>query len=159
MVSENFAGYKHGFGINSFHLEWCTKYRKKVLEGNLLKQVLSDSIKKTASEYGMNIIAMEIGLDHIHIFVSLPASMAVSKALNLLKGRSSREIFVACPSFKKYLFYSGHFWSRGIFYRSVSNVSSDAIYNYIKNHKNKELQNSVVHARNEAEQLSLLSFF
>jgi len=158
MVSGNFISNKHGFGINAFHLEWCTKFRRKVLHGKWVRAVISESIQRTAAQHRLQILAMEIGLDHIHLFVSLPASMAVSEALQLLKGRSSRDIFRACPTFRGYGFHSGHFWSRGVFYRSVSNVSSDTVYTYIRGHKEKELQNTIVSAKREAEQMSLLSF-
>ncbi|VVB65476.1 Transposase IS200 like protein [Candidatus Gugararchaeum adminiculabundum] len=158
MFSGNFANNKHSVGINAFHLEWCTKYRYKLLHGSIVNRVLRESICATSQQYGMQILAMEIGFDHIHLFVSLPSTMAVSTALQLFKGRSSREIFAACRSFRG-LYHKGHFWSRGIFYRSVSNVCSSTVYNYISQHKTRELQNTIYSAKSEASQLSLLNFF
>ena len=111
MASGSFIKGNHGVGINAFHLEWCPKYRFDVLGGDLLRQVLKDSILKTATDYRMQVLAMEISLDHIHLFVNLPPSLSVSFTLQLFKGRSSREIFAACPSFRK-LYKKGHFWSR-----------------------------------------------
>ncbi len=157
MVSGSFVSNKHSVGINAFHLEWCTKYRYKLLHGSWVNKILRESIYATSQQYRMQILTMEIAEDHIHLFVTLPSTMAVSTALQLFKGRSSREIFRACPSFRG-LYHKKHFWSRGIFFRSVSNVSSDAIYNYISGHKTKELQRSICSARSEASQLSLLSF-
>ncbi|MFH0927022.1 MAG: IS200/IS605 family transposase [Candidatus Micrarchaeota archaeon] len=155
-MSGTFENKKHAVGINAFHLEWCTKYRYKLLSGNWVSKVLRESIAHTAKRYGMQIIALETGAEHIHLFVHLPASMSVSAALQLLKGRSSRDIFSAC-SFRGIL-HKGHFWSRGNFYRSVSNVSSSTVYGYISGHRHKELQNTICSARQEAEQLSILSF-
>jgi putative transposase len=157
MTSGTFVSNKHSFGINAFHLEWCTKYRYKLLQGNWVNKILRGSILKTSEQYGIQLLAVEIGKDHIHLFVHLPSTMAVSTALQLFKGRSAREIFAACPSFRG-LYHKGHFWSRGVFFRSVSNVSSDTVYTYISEHKSKELKNTIVHAKSEAEQLSLLSF-
>jgi len=157
MVSGNFRSYKHALGINAFHLEWCTKYRYTLLSGNWARKILQESILHTAKRYGMQVIALEIGAEHVHLFVHLPANMSVSEAVQLLKGRSAKEIFAACPSFRG-LLHKGHFWSRGKFYRSVSNVSSSTVYNYISGHKQKELQGTICSARQEAEQLSLMSF-
>ena len=157
MASGSFIKGNHGVGINAFHLEWCPKYRFDVLGGDLLRQVLRDSILKTATDYRMQVLAMEISLDHIHLFVNLPPSLSVSFTIQLFKGRSSREIFAACPSFRK-LYKKGHFWSRGSFYRSVSNVGTDTVYRYITEHRNKELGETVESAKKEVEQLSLLSF-
>ena len=89
--------------------------------------------------------------------MNLPPTLSISFTLQLFKGRSSREIFAACPSFRQ-LYKKGHFWSRGSFYRSVSNVGSNTVYRYITEHRNKELGETVESARKEAEQLSLLSF-
>jgi putative transposase len=147
----------HSVGITAFHLEWCPKYRYKVLGGNWLKQVLTESISMTAKEYGMQIFAMEIGQDHIHLFVNLPPAISVAGALQLFKGRSSKEIFAACPSFRE-TYGKGHFWSRGSFYRSVSNVGSDTIYKYITEHRTKELATSVEAAEKTFDQMSIVSF-
>ena len=157
MVSGSFVHGNHSIGINAFHFEWCPKYRYDVLGGDWLRQVLRKSILETAEEYGMQVLAFEIGLDHIHLFVNLPPSISVSLAFQLLKGRSARAIFKACPSFRD-LYHKGSFWSRGKFYRSVSNVGADTIYRYITAHNTEKLQETVNSARQEAAQLNLLAF-
>ena len=157
MSSATFVSREHSLGINAFHLEWCPKYRYKVLGGSILRPVLKESILKTAKEYGMQVFAMEISLDHIHIFVNLPPTISVAEALQLFKGRSSREIFAACPSFRG-TYYKGHFWSRGSFYRSVSNVGADTIYRYITEHRGKEIAESVIAVEKEFGQMNLVSF-
>ena len=106
----------------------------------------------------MQVIALEIAADHVHLFVNLPPTISVAAALQLLKGRSARDIFKACPSFKRWIYRKGHFWSKGKFYRSVSNVGADTIYRYITQHKNSELQATVRSVREEASQLSILAF-
>jgi len=158
MPSVNFVSKDHTLGINAFHLQWCPKYRFKVLGGNHLRQVLKESVSSTAQEYGIQIFAMEISLDHVHLFVNLPSTLCVASALQLFKGRSSREIFKACPTFRG-TYHKGHFWSRGSFFRSVSNVSADTIHKYITEHRSKELANSVADVRKEFGQMNLLSFY
>ena len=137
MVSWNFVNKNHTVGINAFHLEWCPKYRYEVLMGNLLRQVLTESLLQTAQEYKIQIFAMEIAADHLHMFVNIPHYIAVSTAIQLFKGRSSKAIFESCPSFRE-IYKKGHFWSRGSFYRSVSNVGSDTIYRYITEHRSRQ---------------------
>lgn len=157
MASGGFVRGNHSVGTNAFHLERCPKYRFDVLGGDLLGQVLIESILKTAADYGMQVLAMEISLDHIHLFVNLPPTLSVSFTRQLFKGRSSRDIVRECPSFR-HLYRKGHSWSRGSFYRSVSNVGADTVYRYITGHRSNELGETVESARKEAEQLSLLSF-
>jgi REP element-mobilizing transposase RayT len=91
------------------------------------------------------------------MFVNLLPPLAVAMAIQLFKGRSSQAIFAACPSFRK-IYLAGHFWSRGSFYRSVSNVGSDTVYRYITEHRSKELSTSVEEAHKVFEQMNLVSF-
>jgi len=156
-MSGSFVSRNHSVGINAFHLEWCPKYRFEVLGGDYLKRILKESLIRTADQYGIQIFAMEISSDHLHMFANLPPNLSVSFAIQLFKGRSARDIFAACPSFRK-TFRAGHFWSRGSFYRSVSNVGSDTIYRYITEHRTKELATSVEAAQKTFDQMSLVSF-
>ena len=158
MTSGNFVNGNHSVGINAFHLEWCPKYRYKVLDGNWLRKVLTESLCKTAEQYGIQIFAMEISTDHLHMFVNLPGLLGPSAAINLFKGRSAKAIFEQCPSFRS-IYRAGHFWSRGSFYRSVSNVGADTIYRYITEHRSKEITESVVAVEKEFGQMSLVSFY
>ena len=157
MTSENFVSRNHSVGINAFHLEWCPKYRRDVLGGKWLRQVLTESLLETAKVYGIQIFAMEISINHLHMFVNMPPTLAVAVAIQLFKGRSSKAIFAACPSFRN-MFRKGHFWSRGSFYRSVSNVGADTIYRYITEHRTKELSTSAVEVQKTFDQMSLVSF-
>jgi putative transposase len=158
MNSGSFVRRQHSVGINAFHLEWCPKYRYKVLDGNWLRKVLTENICKTAEQYGIQIFAMEISTDHLHMFVNLPGLLGPSAAINLFKGRSAKAIFEQCPSFRS-IYRAGHFWSRGSFYRSVSNVGADTIYRYITEHRSKEITESVVSVEKEFGQMSLVSFY
>lgn len=157
MASGSFVRRQHSVGINAFHLEWCPKYRYKVLDGKWLRQILTASIMETAKIHGIQVFAFEISSDHIHMFANLPPCLSVAKAINLFKGRSSRAIFQNCPSFRK-SYRAGHFWSRGSFYRSVSNVGADTIYRYITEHKSKEIRESVATVEKEFAQMNLVSF-
>ncbi len=156
MSSVNFVSGNRSVGLNQFHLEWCPKYRKAILYGNVLKTV-EDSIIRTAAEYGIIIHNLHVSADHIHIFASLPFDMSVSDAFRYFKGRSAREVFAAYPELRQ-TFWKGHFWSPGKFCRSISNVKASTIQRYIKNHESKELHQSIRDARVEAEQMRLCTY-
>ncbi len=157
MGSGNFVNATHSVGINSFHFEWCPKYRYRALENPFMRSVVEHSIRETAILYGMQILIMEVAADHVHLFVNLPPHISVSKALQYFKGRSAKAAFDHCPGLRS-IFRKGHFWSKGKFYRSVSDVSGRTIYRYIKEHRHKELHQSIGAVRAEMVQYSLLSF-
>lgn len=157
MSSVSFVSGNRSIGLNQFHLEWCPKYREAVLYGGVLKTIES-SIIQTAAKYRILLHNLHVSADHVHMFASLPFDMSVSKALQLFKGRSAREVFLAYPELRE-TFRKGHFWSPGKFCRSISNVKASTIQHYIKNHELKELHQSIRDARVEAEQMRLCTYF
>lgn len=61
---------------------------------------------------------------------SLPPSMSVSKAFQLLKGASSYVMFRAFPNFRK-RYPRGSFWGQGGKFRSVGDVHVSEAINYV----------------------------
>ena len=55
--------------------------------------------------------ALNVQLDHVHVFLSAPPSVAPSQIAHTLKGTTARKIFQRFPLVKKYL-WGGAFWSR-----------------------------------------------
>jgi len=156
MSSVSFISENRSVGLNQFHLEWCPKYRKKILVGEI-SAVVEASLLHTADQNRITIFSFHVGDDHVHLFVSLPFDLSISQAFRLLKGNSAREVFRRFPELRQQ-FRKGHFWSPGKFCRSVSNVKAETIKRYIQNHQFKELNASIKEAKVEARQLRLLSF-
>jgi putative transposase len=127
METKNFS---HGVGQNSFHLVWKPKYAWDCFKFPWLKQDCETILKEAVLRYGMVLYELEVMPDHIHCFVEIPPTMSVSKALNLLKGFSSYKLFQKNKWLRRY-FRKGHLWSPGKFFRSVGNVTAEAIKNYI----------------------------
>ena len=49
-----------------YHIVWCTKYRRHVLEGPV-EERCRDILTEIAAEYRFRIEAMEVMPDHIHL--------------------------------------------------------------------------------------------
>jgi len=119
---------KHSAGQNAYHLVWKTKYSAPIFNSTVYHKVCEGAIKQAAINHGMHIYELQIMPDHVHLFVDIPSTMPVSKALQLFKGISSRMLR------RKFSFLREHkhLWSPGKFFRSVGNVTADVIQNYIK---------------------------
>ncbi|MEW5955492.1 MAG: IS200/IS605 family transposase [Candidatus Micrarchaeota archaeon] len=87
-------------------------------------------MRETAARWSVVVLELSVMSDHVHALVSLPPSMSVSKALNVLKGSSAKALFQLEPKFRL-RYYSGHFWSRGSFYRSVGSASLETVAAYV----------------------------
>jgi len=122
--------FRHGVGQNAYHLVWRPKYAKDPFKFALVRQDCEQFLYEIALRYGFEIYELQVMSDHVHLFVEIPPTMSVSKALQLFKGISSYKLFRQHPWLRKH-FRKGHFWSPGKFFRSVGNVTAETIQHYI----------------------------
>ena len=125
--------YRHGshtvFSIH-LHLVWVTKYRKKVLDGGVSHRV-RDSIREICQREGVDIIKGHVSQDHIHLFVSIPPQVTISRLVQRLKGKTSHKLLTEFSHLRK-TYWGRHFWARGYFCCSSGNVTDDVIKQYIE---------------------------
>jgi putative transposase len=117
----------------AYHLVWCTKYRKKILEGQI-----SDDTKalllKIAKDNSFEIQEIEIMPDHVHLFVTATPNHLISGMIKALKGVSARFLFQQHPELKKQL-YGGHLWNPSYYVGTVGHISEETIRRYIETQK------------------------
>lgn len=113
-----------------YHLVWITKYRKPILRGEIGKRV-RELIRQTCAEMDVQIISGHVAADHIHLLVSVPPKIAVSKLMQKIKGSSSRKMMQEFGEIKRQ-FWGRHLWARGYFAVSSGNVTDEAIKQYIE---------------------------
>ena len=118
-----------------YHLVWCTKYRKQIFINGLEKET-AEHIKETAKELQINILAMEIMPDHIHILCDCKPQLRISDAVKVLKGNTARWLFMAHPELKKEL-WGGHLWNPSYFVATVSERTEERVKKYISEQKTK----------------------
>ena len=112
------------------HLVWITKYRKPVLHGDV-GHALRDIIRRTCEELDVEILAGNVRLDHVHLLLSYPPSLCVSKLAQKLKGISSRRLLQSNKRLQK-AYWGRHLWARGYFAVSTGNVTDEIISEYIE---------------------------
>ncbi|MBJ7882558.1 IS200/IS605 family transposase [Gelidibacter salicanalis] len=57
--------------------------------------------------------------DHIHLLVSVPPKVSISKLMATLKGKTAIKLFKSYPKLKKKPYWRNHFWARGYFVSTV----------------------------------------
>jgi len=122
--------FNHAVGQNAYHLVWKPKYAKDPFKFDLVRKHCEQFLNEIAQKYNFKIYELQVMPDHIHLFVEVPPTISVVKALQLFKGISSYKLFKQHPWLRNH-FRKGHFWSPGKFFRSVGNVTADVIRNYI----------------------------
>ena len=123
--------FNHAVGQNSYHFVWCPRFRHKIFQHKELKFACENLLQAICRKHNFEIYELEIGIDHIRLFLDITPNVAISKAFQLLKGISSRMLSKSFPDILSNYYWKGGMWSRGKFFRSVGNVSADVIRNYI----------------------------
>ena len=127
----------HTLFHHRYHIVWITKYRYKVLRGEIREHV-RDVIRQVCSELGVEIITGVLGTDHIHMCVDIPTRVSVSYFMQRVKGRSSRKVQQRFPQLRK-RYWGRHFWCRGYFCTTSGNITNKAIMEYLEAHDQKRL--------------------
>ncbi len=116
-----------------YHVVWCPKYRRPVLEGAVAERLKVLLAEKTA-ELGRLIHALEVMPDHVHLFVEGDPTRGVAEIVYRLKGYTSHVLREEFPSLRSRL---PTLWTRSYFAGSVGHVSAATVEKYIAEQKGK----------------------
>lgn len=113
-----------------YHIVWAPKYRFRVLFGEV-KILVEKDIRMLCEWKGVEVIELNVQIDHVHIGCSIPPKVSVSELLRTLKGKLAIKVFKTYPKLKQKPYWGNHFWSRGYFVTTVG-VDEEIIRRYVK---------------------------
>jgi putative transposase len=126
---ENYRKTSHSVYDLKYHLVWITKYRKPVFFGDVAIR-LRELIREICKSLDIEIIKGHVSKDHVHLFVSVPPQLSISKVMGRIKGKTSRKLLSEYRRLSKE-FWGRHLWGRGYFAASSGNVTDEVIMQYI----------------------------
>ena len=129
-MSEEYRKGPHTVYDIQYHFVWATKYRYKVLRGEVATRT-RDLLRQSCEARNITILAGQVSKDHVHMHVSAPPKLGPSKIAQFLKGRSSRLLQQEFPHLHK-RYWGRHFWARGYFCSTVGKVTEKMIKAYIE---------------------------
>ena len=114
-----------------YHIVISTKYRRKVL-----KKGMGDYLKRKILQVGkfhpeIEIKEVNTDVDHIHILVSIPPKISVSKVVQLIKSNTGRAMRIKFPFLDKVYWGVEGIWSIGYFVSTVG-INESVIRKYIE---------------------------
>lgn len=115
----------------TFHVVWCTKYRRKLLTPEVearLKQIAAE----VAEETRCTIREMEGNLDHFHMLVDCDPQFGIHRFVKAVKGRSSR---LLRQEFSPLRTRVPTLWTNSYFVATVVGAPLAVIKQYIENQK------------------------
>lgn len=122
----------HCVFYHRYHIVWATKYRYKVLSGDIRLRA-REIIRQACRELGVEIVKGVLAQDHVHMFLSVPPKHSVSDVMRRIKGRSSRRLQQEFSVLKK-RYWGRHFWARGYFCTTSGNVTDELVLQYLEKH-------------------------
>ena len=111
-----------------YHVIWCTKYRRKVLDTQIqgrLKQLIRE--KQDAYEY--QICEVETQPEHVHLLIEIPPTHSVDKIVGKIKAYTAKVLREEYPSLKSRL---PSLWTRSKFVSSCGGVTLQVMKDYIE---------------------------
>lgn len=116
----------------SAHLVFVTKYRAKALGPEALA-IIGEACRKVCEDFGATLDEFNGEHDHVHLLVSYPPKVALSRLVNSLKGVSSRRVRAAKLPEVQVRLWGGKLWSPSYYAGSTGGASIEVIKRYIEN--------------------------
>ena len=123
-----------------YHIVFCPKYRYRILKGDLAEYCKTQIYHLCRQKDKIEILELNLQIDHIHIIVSLAPKYSVSSFMGFLKGKLSLKLFERYEKLSK-RYWGRHLWSRGYCVSTIG-LNEEQIRKYVKwqekNDKNNE---------------------
>lgn len=131
-MAEEYRRGTHSIFRLHVHLCWCTKYRKVILVGDVANR-MRDLTRQICSDMGVEILSGVVSRDHVHVLISMPPQISISKLVQRVKGKTSFKMQQEFAGLRKQ-YWGQRMWARGYFACTTGNVSDEMIKAYIEGH-------------------------
>ena len=131
MHLKTYKSNRHVVYSNKYHVVWCPKYRRKVLIDAVAKR-LERILKTLCAEMRVDILALEIMPDHVHLLCEVDPQFGIHRLVKRLKGNTSRTLRQEFPSLKSRL---PTLWTHSYFVSTVGGAPLSVIKQYVENQR------------------------
>jgi len=124
----------HGIYLAQYHIVWCTKYRRRILNPGVVGYTRKIILKIVKSLAGVTVEEMGFDdklRDHIHLIMIIPPKFSSSDVIAQIKSQSSSQLRKKFPWLAKVYWKENIVWSPGFFLSTVG-VNEKTIKNYVK---------------------------
>ena len=113
-----------------YHIVFCPKYRYKILQGEVVTYLTQQIYRLCEQKDDVEVIELNVQVDHVHLVVSIPPKYAVSQFMGYLKGKLALRLFDKHAQLRK-RYWGQHLWSRGYCVSTVG-LDEERIRKYVK---------------------------
>jgi putative transposase len=87
------------------HIVFTTKYRRAVLTGEVGTRA-RDLMRDICAQHEVKILKGHVATEHVHLFLSIPPQVTISRLLQWLKGKTAHHLMAEFAHLEK------QFWGR-----------------------------------------------
>ena len=113
-----------------YHTWFATKRRKWLLLGDV-DDTVKDIIASVAAEKRIDLIECETAVDHVHVLLRAADRTELSRAMNYIKGLSSKRLFERLPELKLDIGMN-NFWQHRYGAKVVPDAAKQSVTQYIR---------------------------
>lgn len=132
MMKNDFVSSGRAVSDMKAHLVLVTKYRKKVINQEMLKR-LGEIVDNLSTKWNCKLIEFNGESDHVHLLFQYYPQLELPKFITNLKSVSSRRLRAEFPGQINQAYFKAVFWSESYFIASCGGVSVSVLRKYIEN--------------------------
>lgn len=132
LVKNDFVSSARSVSDLKAHLVLITKYRKKVLTGEMIFR-LGDIINDLCGKWDCKVIEFNGEDNHIHLLFQYYPQMALPKFIGNIKSVTSRKLRQEFPEQVNKVYWKKVFWNESYFIASCGGVTISVLKKYIEN--------------------------
>lgn len=132
----------HSVYMLYYHLVFCVKYRKKVLNDKII-EVFKSSFIDISRRFDVRLEAINGEPDHIHMMITTKPTTRMSEFIGQLKGRTSHDILKEFPNIKNIIGRDGVLWSPSYCLLTTGGAPIEVIRKYIERQEGFDFENDL----------------
>lgn len=117
-----------------YHLILVTKYRKPCITEEVFQFLKGETVRILALS-NTELLEMSYEPDHVHLLISAPPQIQLSKLINSYKSATSRHIREKFQEHLAEFYWKPYFWSRSYLILSSGGAPIEVIKKYIQSQK------------------------
>jgi putative transposase len=115
----------------AYHVVWCSKYRRPVLEG-AVRTRLTAILRRVAADTRGAIVELEVMPDHVHLLCEIDPQYGIHRLIKAMKGRSSH---ILRREFRTLRSRLPTLWTNSYFVATVGGATLSVVKQYIEHQR------------------------
>ena len=137
-MPRQFKRLAHSIYECKYHVVFCPKCRYRILRDEVAEYTQQQIYRLCQQKDGVEVLELNVQLDHVHMIVSIPPKYAVSSVMGYLKGKLAIRLFAQYEKLGR-RYWGRHLWSRGYCVSTIG-LDEDKIRKYVNWQEKRERQ-------------------